>query len=124
MRRVEVWLVEVETDAAIEGRPACMYAGRPRPAQEVQMVILGIDARLLFRAVADAEVHALVAAFGDGDAHRNLIGLIGRRRLRRLSRLTRIACLVRGGWLWRLLIAGHRLDVRELKQLEPVQPPL
>src|SRR5438876_7174938 len=61
------------------------------------MVVLGVDARLFFRAVADAEVHALMLAFGD-------------RHLR---------------WhLRRLLLCGFRLDVHELEELHPVKPPL
>ena len=60
-------------------------------------MILGVDARLLFGAVADAEVDALMLAFGDRDAHRHFVGL---------------------------LLRVQRLDVRELEQLEAVEPPL
>ena len=43
--REEVRLVEIETDAAVERRPAHMRARRPRAAEEIQVVIFGIDAR-------------------------------------------------------------------------------
>jgi hypothetical protein len=36
------------------------------------MVVLAVNAPVLFGAVADTEVHALVFAFGDGDADRHL----------------------------------------------------
>ena len=61
------------------------------------MVVLGVDARLLLGAVADAEVHALMVAFGDRHADRHVL---------------------------RLLLRVQRLDVRELKQLQPVEPAL
>ena len=52
VRAEEVRLVEVEPHAAIERRPAHVRAGRPRAAQEVHVVVLGVDARLLLGAVA------------------------------------------------------------------------
>src|SRR5262249_2640699 len=124
VRGVEIRLVEVETEAAIERRPSRVDARGARPAEKVQMVVLGVDARFLFRSVADPEVHTLMIPLGDSNAHRNLVRLIGRRRLRLWHGLIRIARLIRGGRLLWLLIAGLRLDVRELKQLEAVEPPL
>src|SRR5919201_6016047 len=97
MRAEEVRLVELETNAAIERRVAHVRAGRSRAAEEIQMVILGVDAPFLLRPVPDAEVHAVVAPFRDGDARRDVL---------------------------RLQLGIHRLDVRELKQLETVQTPL
>ena len=93
----EVGLVEIDADAAVERRPARVDAGRSRPAEEVHVVILGVDAGLLFGAVADAEVHALMIALRDRDTDRHVLGL---------------------------LLRVDRLDVRELEQLEPVEAPL
>src|SRR6476620_4093844 len=67
MRRKEVRLVEVETDAAIERRPAAMHAGGACSAEEVHMVEFRVDARLLLSTVTDAEIQPLVFAFGHGD---------------------------------------------------------
>ncbi len=97
MRTEQERLVEIEPDAAVERRIAHVRAGRARAAEEIQVVVFGIDATLLFRAVADAEVHALVIAFRDRHSRRDLVGL----QLRIL-----------------------RLDVGELEQLHAVQPPL
>jgi hypothetical protein len=88
----EVGLVEIDADAAVERRPARVDTGRSRPAEEVQVVILGVDAGLLFGAVADAEVHALMIALRDRDPDRHVVGL---------------------------LLRVDRFDVRELEQLEP-----
>ena len=74
-----------------------MRAGGAGAAEEVDVVVLGVDARLLLGAVPDAEVHALVLALGDGHADRDFVGL---------------------------LFLVQRLDVGELEQLESVQPPL
>ena len=97
VRAKKIRLVEIEPDAAIERRPAHVRAGRPRAAEEVHVVVLGVDARLLLRAVADAEVHALVVALRHRHADRHFVGL---------------------------LLRVQRLDVGELEQLHAVQPPL
>ena len=83
--------------AAIERRPPRVRAGFTGAAEEVQAVVFGVDARLFLRAVPDAEVHALMRAFGDGDSRRHDVGL---------------------------LVDVERLDVDELKQRHAVQPPL
>ena len=90
-------LVEIELDAAIERRPAHMRARAAGGAEEIQTVIFGVDARLLFGAVADAEVHAVVRSLGDGDLHRHF---------------------------GRLPLERDRFDVDELKQRHAVQTPL
>ena len=97
MRPEEERLVEVEADAAIERGIAHVGAGAARAAEEIQVMVFRIDAALFFRAVADAEIHPLVIAFGDGDARRHF---------------------------GRLALGVHRFDVGKLEQLQPVQPPL
>ena len=97
VRTEEVRLGEVEARASIERRPPDVRAGRSRAAEEVDVVILGVDARLFLGAVADAEVHPLMVPLRHGDADGNGV---------------------------RLQFLVQRLDVRELKQLEAVQPPL
>src|SRR5262249_686226 len=92
-----VWLGEIEADAAIERRPAAVYAGGSGPAEEVQVVILRIDASFLFGAVSQAKVHALMLTLRYRDARRHFARLF-----------TLIELFYRG----------------ELKQLQPVQPPL
>ena len=78
MRGEKVRLVEIEPDAAVERRPARVRASQPRVAEEVHVVIFGVHPRLFFRPVPDAEVDALVLAFGDRDPDRHL----GRLQLR------------------------------------------
>src|SRR5207248_5957070 len=68
-----------------------------RPSEEIHMMVLAVDARLLLRAVADAEVHALMVAFGDRDARRHLR---------------------------RLLLLIERFDGRKLKERHAVQAAL
>ena len=89
----EVRLIEIDAQAAVERRPPRVRAGRARAAQEIQMVVLAVDAALFFGAVADAEVHPLMIAFGDGNAGRHFA---------------------------RMLLLVERLHVGELKQLQPV----
>ena len=60
-------------------------------------MIFGVDPCLFLGAVADAEVHALMVALRDRHADRHFLGL---------------------------LFLVQRLDVGELEQLEPIQPPL
>ena len=97
VRAKQVRLVEIEADAAIERRLAPVRAGGARAAEEIHMVVFGVDARLFFGAVADAEVDALVLALRDRDARRHF---------------------------GRLQLLVERLDVGELEQLHAVQPPL
>ena len=97
MRREQIRLVEIEADAAIERRPAGVRAGGARAAEKIDVVVLAVDPRLLFRAIADAEVHPLMLAFRHGDARAHF-GI--------------------------LAFGVQRLDVDELKQLHGVQAPL
>ena len=60
-------------------------------------MVFGVHARFLFGAVPDAEVDALVLPFRHRDPDRHFV---------------------------RLLLRIERLDVDELEQLHPVQPPL
>src|SRR5207244_6122312 len=76
MRPEQERLVEIEPDAAIERRPADMRAGGPGRAEEVHMMVLGVDARLFFSAPADAEVDPLMLPFGYGDFCRDLRRLL------------------------------------------------
>src|SRR4029079_2192396 len=124
VRAKQIGLVEVEPNAAIERRPARVYAGAARTAEEIELVVLRINARLFFRAVAVAEVDTLMVALGDGDAHRNLIELLlGRRRLT-LIRPAPLAVLRRRRLPRPALRARQRLDVGELEQLHAVEAPL
>ena len=74
-----------------------MRTGGPRAAQEVHVVVLAVHTGVLLGAVADAEIHALMASFGNADA-RVHVGP--------------------------LLLRVHGLDVDELEQFHLVQPPL
>ena len=49
-----------------------MDAGRPGAAEEVQVVVLAVDASVFLRPVANAEVHPLVLAFRHRDADRTV----------------------------------------------------
>src|SRR4029077_4547172 len=93
----DVRLREIEPQAAVETRPSSMRAGRSRAAEEVQVMVLGVDAPLFLGPVADAEIHTLMVALRDGDPHRHLVGL---------------------------QLGAQRLDVGKLKQLEAVEPAL
>ena len=84
--------------AAIEPRVAGAHAGGARAAEEVDVPPVDFDAGPLLGAVAEAEVHLAVLAFGHGDAGRDL------------GRL--------------LPFLAHRLDVGELEHLERVEPAL
>src|SRR5690349_4652338 len=97
MRRKKIRLVEVELYAAVERRPAGVRSGLTRAAEEVHVTVLRVHASLLFGPVPDAEVHALMLAFGDGDTDRRL------------------------GWLQFRI---DRFDVGELEQLQAVEAPL
>ena len=74
VRGEEVRLVEVEPHAPIERRPPRVHARCARAAEEVEVVVLGVDARLFLGAVPHAEIHALMLALGDRDARRDLSG--------------------------------------------------
>src|SRR6516164_11097870 len=74
-----------------------MDAGRPCPAEEVDVVIFRLGAGLFFGAVADTKIYPIVAALGDGYLRRHVL---------------------------RLLFLLQRLDVDELEQLHAVQPAL
>ena len=68
-----------------------------RAPEKIHVVVLALDPRLFFRAVADAEVYPLMLAFRDGDARAHL-GIVA--------------------------FGIQRFDVDELKQLHSIQPPL
>ena len=74
-RRREGRLLEGGADASIERRVPSGELHRPRATEEVDVSPVDLRARLLFAAVADAEVHLAVFSFGDGYAYRNLRGL-------------------------------------------------
>ena len=76
-------------------RVAGQHAGGARAAEEVDVAPVGFHAGALLGAVAEAEVHLAVLAFGDGDARGNL------------GRL--------------LPFLANRLDVGELEDLERVE---
>jgi hypothetical protein len=97
MRRDEIWLHEVEPDAAIERGPAHVDARRSGAAEKVHVVILRVHPRFFFGAIADAEIDPLVIAFSDRHPDRDVFGL---------------------------LVGVLRFHVGELKQLETVEPPL
>src|SRR5260221_12361825 len=67
VRREHVGLGEIDPNAAIERRPAGPDAGGSRAAQKIDVVIISVDARLLFCPVADPQVEALVLSFGHPD---------------------------------------------------------
>ena len=97
VRREEVRLVELETDAAIERRPPRVHRRHAGAAHEIEMPVLGVDPGAFLASVAGAEIHPLVFAFG----HRHT------------------------GWeVLGLLIRFERLHRHELEQFHAVQTPL
>ncbi len=95
--REQIRLGEIKADAAIERRPAGMCAGGASAAEKIDVVILAVDARFFFRAIADAEVHPLMLALRHGHARAHL-GI--------------------------LPFGVQHFDVDELKQLHAIEAPL
>ena len=79
-------------------RVARLHLRRARAAEEIDVAPVGFHAGALLGAVAEAEVHLAVLAFGHGDARRDLGRLL--------------PCL------------ANRLDVGELEDLERIEPAL
>ena len=69
-------LLEVRADASIQRRVTPGDLHRPRAAEEVHVTPVDRRARFLFAAVADAEVHLAVFAFGKRDFRRHELGLL------------------------------------------------
>ena len=66
--REQIRLGEIKADAAIERRPAGMRAGGASATEKIDVVVLAVDARFLFRAIAGAEVQPPMLALRDGHA--------------------------------------------------------
>src|SRR6266540_7547107 len=72
----EIGFAVIHPHPAVEGRPLRLEAGVLRPAEDIQMVPADPGPGLFFTAIADAEGHLLVLAFGDRDAHGHLRRLL------------------------------------------------
>src|SRR5687768_1606304 len=98
MRREEVRLAIVQSDAAVERRPFGFHAALLRAAEQIAVFPANARASQFFGAVTNAGLDAAMLTLGDGHAHRHF--------------------LVHEDWLF------ERFDVGKFEPLEPVELPL